>query len=103
MTQLSLNTGLTKWINKGRLAVHSEMNQLHMRYMLVPLHRKDLTEEQRNTILEYKIFLKDKRYGTLKGGTVAGGNNQRDFISKEDDRLPTVSTKSFLLTCIIDT
>ena len=82
MTHLSLNTGLKKCINKGRLAVHSEMNQLHMRYMFVRLHRKGLTEEQRNTILEYKLFLKDKRYGTLKGGTLAGGNKQRDFISK---------------------
>ena len=33
---------------------------------------------------------------------MAGSNNQRDFISKEDDRPPTVSTESVLLTCIVD-
>ena len=74
MTQLSLNTSLTKWINKGILSVHSEMNQLHMRYMFVPLHGKDLTEEQRNTILESHIFLIEKTDGNIKVGIVVGGN-----------------------------
>jgi hypothetical protein len=33
---------------------------------------------------------------------VAGGNNQRDYISKEDASSPTVFTESVLLSCIID-
>ena len=48
------------------------------------------------------MFLKQKRDGTIKGRTVAGGNKQRDFISKEDASSPTVATESVLLTCIID-
>jgi len=33
---------------------------------------------------------------------VAGGNVQRDFISKEDSSSPTASTKSVLLTSVVD-
>ena len=75
MDQLSLKSGLKKWGNKGRGAIHSEMNHIHMRDMFIPLHRKCLTKEQRDTILESHIFLKENRDGTLKGRTVAGGNN----------------------------
>jgi hypothetical protein len=33
---------------------------------------------------------------------MAGGNKQRDYISKEDASLPTVATEAVLLSCIID-
>ena len=82
MTQISLKAGLKKWGNKVRGAVHSDMNQLHMRDTFIPLNRKELTEEQRNTILEYHLFLKYKRDGTLKERVVAGGNKKRYFIYK---------------------
>jgi hypothetical protein len=48
------------------------------------------------------MFLKLKRDGKIKGRTVAGGNKQRDYISKEDASSPTVATESVLLSCIID-
>jgi hypothetical protein len=48
------------------------------------------------------MFLKQKRDEKIKGRTVAGGNNQRDCISKEDANLPTVAKESVLLSCIID-
>jgi hypothetical protein len=48
------------------------------------------------------MFLKQKRDGKIKGRTVAGGNNQRDYIAKEDASSPTVATESVLLTCIIN-
>jgi hypothetical protein len=48
------------------------------------------------------MFLKQKRDGKIKGRTVAGGNKQRDYISKEDASSPTVATESVLLSCIID-
>jgi hypothetical protein len=37
-----------------------------------------------------------------QGRTVAGGNNQRDYISKEDASLPTIATEVILLLFIID-
>jgi hypothetical protein len=33
---------------------------------------------------------------------VAGGNKQRDYISKEDASSPTIATEAILLSCIID-
>jgi hypothetical protein len=48
------------------------------------------------------MFLKQKRDGKIKGITVAGGNKQWDYISKEDASSPTVATESVLLSCIID-
>jgi hypothetical protein len=47
------------------------------------------------------MFLKEKRDGKIKGRTVAGGNKQRDYISKEDASSPTVTTESVLLKCVI--
>jgi hypothetical protein len=48
------------------------------------------------------MFLKEKRDGKIKGRTVAGGNKQRDYISKEGASSLTVTTESVLLLCIID-
>jgi hypothetical protein len=52
--------------------------------------------------MESHMFLKLKRDGKIKGRTIAGGNKQRDYISKEDAISPTVATESVLLSCIID-
>ena len=61
-----------------------------------------MTPEEKREILESHMFLKLKRDGTIKGRTVAGGNKQRDFISKEDASSPTAASEAILLTCIID-
>ena len=85
MTQMSLKRGLKEWKEKGHDAAYSEMKQLHMRDTFRPKHRKNMSREQKDAILESHMFLKQKRSGEIKGRTVAGGNNQRDFISKEDE------------------
>ena len=102
MTQLSLKVGLKTWGDRASEAVHSEMKQLHFRDTFQPKHWKDLDESQRKSVLESHMFLKEKRDGKIKGRTVAGGNKQRDYISKEDASSPTVATEAVLLTCIID-
>jgi hypothetical protein len=38
------------------------------------------------------MFLKHNWDGKIKGRTVAGGNKQWDYISKEDASSPTVAT-----------
>jgi hypothetical protein len=48
------------------------------------------------------MFLKHKRDRKMKGRTTAGGNKQRDYISKEDASSPPVTTESVLMSCIID-
>ena len=102
MTQLSLKVGLKTWGEEAEAAVHSEMKQLHFRDTFEPKHWKDLNEAQRKSILESHMFLKQKRDGKIKGRTVAGGNKQRDYISKEDASSPTVATEAVLLTWIVD-
>ena len=49
------------------------------------------------------MILKKKRIdGNIKRRTVAGGNKQRSYITKEDASSPTVATEAVLMTCIID-
>ncbi len=48
------------------------------------------------------VFVKKKRSGQIKARKVAGGNKQRDFISKEDASSPTVATELVLLTSVVD-
>jgi hypothetical protein len=102
MTQLSLKAGLKQWGSRGRKAAHSEMKQLHFRDTFKPMHWRELTPEQKLTVLESHLFLKEKRDSSIKGRTVTGGNKQRDYITKKDSSSPTVATEAVLLTCIID-
>ena len=102
MTQLSLKAGLREWGDRAYDAAFAEMKQLHMRDTFEPKHWHELTQHQKDTILESHQFIKEKRDRTLKGRTVVGGNRQRDYISKEDASSPTVAVESVLLSCIID-
>ena len=102
MTQLSLKAGMKEWGGKARKAAYSEMKQLHLRTTFRPMHWKELSKQQKECVLESHMFLKEKRDGTIKGRTVAGGNKQRDFISKEEASSPTVATEAVLLTCVVD-
>jgi len=102
MTQLSFKAGMKEWGEQAREAAHAEMKQLHMRDTFKPRHWKDLSTQQRKTVLESHMFLKQKRDKSIKGRTVAGGNKQRSYIPKEDASSPTVCTEAVLLSCIID-
>jgi hypothetical protein len=75
MTQLSLKAGLKQWGAKAFTAAESEMKQLHFRDTFKPKHWRELTQNQRQTVLESHMFLKEKRETKKdKGRTVAGGN-----------------------------
>ena len=71
MTQLSLKSGLKEWGDRAHAAVHSEMKQLHFRHTFKPMHWSELSEIQRQTVLESHMFLKEKCSGKIKGRTVA--------------------------------
>jgi hypothetical protein len=102
MTQLSLKSGLKLWGDKAYTAVTSEMKQLHFQKTFKLKHWNELSNTQCQMVLESHMFLKEKRDRSLKGRTVAGGNKQRDCISKEDASSPTIATEAILLSCIID-
>ena len=101
MTQLSLKEGLKQWGEKENNSIQAEMKQLHFRNKFEPRHCSDLTKKEKAELLESHTFLKQKRFGNIIGHTVAGGNKQCDFISKEEASSPTVATKAFMLTVLI--
>ena len=101
MTQLSLKEGMKRCKVKCKAAAKYEIKQLHFRDTFKKNHYRYLNEYKKKSILESHKFIKEKRDGTIKGRTVAGGNKQRDFISKEYSILPTVSTKDVIFSCII--
>jgi hypothetical protein len=102
MTQLSLKAGLKEWGEEYFTAAQSEMKQLHFMSTFKPKHWRELGQVQRQIVLESHMFLKQKRDGKIKGRTVADGNKQRDYISKEYASSPTVAMQSVLFSCIID-
>ena len=102
VTQLLLKSVLKEWGGEAQDAAMKEMKQLHGCNSFKPVHWKDLTEEQRKMVLESFLFVTRKRSGELKARKVAGGNKQRDFVSKEEASSPTVSNDSTILSCTIN-
>ncbi len=102
MTQLSLKAALKQWGKDAKVAVEAKAKQLHWHNSFTPVHWKDVKEEKWKQILELHVFVKKKQSGQIKTRKVAGGNKQRDFISKENVSSPTVATESVLLTSLVD-
>jgi hypothetical protein len=102
MKQLSLKAGLKEGGDRNFTTARSEMKQLHLWNTCKPKHWCGLSQVQRQPVLESRMFLKQKRNGKIKGGTVACGNKQRDYISNEVASSPTVVTEAVFLSCIID-
>ena len=100
--QMSLKAGLRTFGDDGLKAVEKEMRQLHDRDVMKPVHKSDLTAEQRREALAYLMFLKRKCCGKIKGRGCADGRKQRAYITKEDSTAPTVSTEAVFLTAVID-
>ena len=76
MAQLSLKMGLKTWKEKGRLAAKSEMKQLHMRDTFITKHYKYLDVVQRKLIIEYHMFLKEKKMEISKGELLPEATNR---------------------------
>ena len=102
LTQLTLKAAVKLWGNEATLAAEAEMKQLHWRNTFRPVHWNELTEQQKETVLESHIFLSQKCTREIKCRTVAGGNKQRGYIKKEDASSPTVATKLVILTSVVD-
>ena len=102
MQQLSLKASLREWGSDASEASDKEINQLHWGKTFIPRQMSELTAEQRTKILQSHMFMVQKRGGETKARMVAGGNTQRGHVTKEESSSPTVSTKSVLLTSIVD-
>ena len=70
--------------------------------MLEPKTAAQLSPEQRKEALQYLMFLKQKRNGTIKGRGCADGRKQRATTTKEEASSPTVAIESVMLSSVID-
>jgi hypothetical protein len=100
ITQYSLKKGFKKFPKKAKAAVTKELLQLHMKDTFAPINGAELTDEQKKAVLEYLMFLKEKR--DIRGRACADGRKQREGSTKSDATSPTVSLEAVLLTATID-
>ena len=63
--------------------------------------RHDLTYEECQMVLDFHMFINQKREDNIKGWTLFGVNKQFMYIPKENASSPTVGTDSVLLTIIV--
>lgn len=101
LTQYGVRKGLQVFKEKGDIAVRTEMQQLHDRTVMHPVPAATLTNDNRADALQYLMFLKEKRDGTLKGRGCADGRKQRKYIRKDEASSPTISTEAVFLILII--
>ena len=66
------------------------------------LPEADVTCKIKQIALGYLMFLKRKRNGKMKARGCADGRPQREYISKEELSLPTVSIYTLFGSCVID-
>ena len=63
---------------------------------------KDISKEERKLALSSQIFLKQKRYGDIKGRSCADGQPQMHIMNIEITTSSTVATESVFITSTID-
>ena len=80
----------------------NELHLLHDRGVLESKTAAQLSPEQRKDTLQYLMFLKQKRNGTIKGRGCADGRKQRATTTKEEASSLTVAIESVMLSCVID-
>jgi hypothetical protein len=94
LTQYSLRCGIAKFGDEAVTAVLKELIQLHDRGGIEPKQAHVLTREEKRAALQYLMFLKRKRIGTLQGRECADGCKQRLHSTKEEASSPTVAIES---------
>ena len=102
MTQHSITKGLKLFGDAGVNAIMNELHLLHDRGVLESKTAAQLSPEQRKDALQYLMFLKQKRNGTIKGRGCADGRKQRATTTKEEASSATVAIESVMLSCITD-
>ena len=70
--------------------------------VMEPVDGANLSQAEKRAALQYLMFLKQKRNGTIKGRGCADGRKQRLYMNKDQVSAPIMATKSLLLTCLVD-
>ena len=75
-TQYHVQKGLKVFGEAGAIGVRKELQQLHDHKIPKRIHPEGLSNEQFAKVLEYLMFLKEKRLGVIKGHGCADGRPQ---------------------------
>ena len=101
--QYGFRKGLEIFGEDGKQAAMNELkNNLVGRGCLNMLHPHEVTPSIQKKALSYLMFLKRKRCGKIKGRGCADGRPQREYITKEELRSPTVALYALMASCVMD-
>ena len=64
ITQMGAKKGLKLFGQAGVKAAQKELQKLHYREVMKPMHAHELTPKQKRASLQYLMFLTKNRYGT---------------------------------------
>jgi hypothetical protein len=101
-TQYPMHKGLRIFGDKGIEAVRQEMQQFDDSDVGVPLDPNDLSMEQRERVLKYLMYLKEKRDRKIKGRGCDDGRPQRLWTDKHESSSPTAALESLMISSTID-
>lgn len=95
--------GIKEFGDAGVHAVlRSYSRQLHDRHVVEPRLASELSWNNKQAALQYLMFLKKQRRGTIRGCGCTNGRKQRLHTNKEDASSPTDAIKAVILACVID-
>ena len=101
--QYGFKKGLKLFQEEGRAATIKELkDNLIRRGCLDMLDPHKVTSDIRNMALSYLMYLKRKRNGVIKGRGCADGRPQREYITKNESRSPTVSLYALMGSYVMD-
>jgi hypothetical protein len=91
IAQVSMKAALKKWGKAAEQAITIEIKQLLWCNSYKPMHWHELTQAQKEHILESHIFVKEKQDGKIKARKVIGGNKQQDYHKRRCQLLHDLS------------
>jgi hypothetical protein len=98
----SIKAGIKKFQDGGEAGVSKELTQMHDMEVFHPVTRDFLTKEARMKAIASLIFLKEKRYHSVKARMCADGQKQRGDWTKQDTTSPTVLTEAVFITVVVN-
>ena len=76
LTQMNVQEGIKKFGEKGNEALLKEPSQLHQQEALLPVHKENMSHDEKKKALRYLMFLKEKRDGKIKARGCSDGQSQ---------------------------
>ena len=78
LAQYHMSKGLKVFGEPGVASVLKEIKQLHNRMAMEPKNDDEMITSKKKAVLQYLMFLKQKRCGKIKGRGCANGRKQHE-------------------------